>query len=322
MPKSRKRQSRLTRKLRGTSGDPRKRSPEQIPERALLASAILQKAAAVSLSGPLPFAALPPLALHTIESRFAGGRPPASCVDDCVALAHAYAELGIEAQVRVATLNVTNVTTRAQYVHGTPQPRWDDGVFSGHTVVWLPGHRHLVDPAAERFKEIAVYKAGPVIAAAGPAQPDEAGADEAGTDEAGTDEAGTDGPGADEDEVQVTVARSYLRLGYVLGSRTASAVALDHPAARAEWDANRRRGVNIASEVVWLLANQRTPADTSAIPYPRAVALIDAARGVDRHSSLGEDFFFRERGADPSQARPIRLHEIPLPFGTPAPAVL
>jgi hypothetical protein len=302
MPKSRKRQSRLTRKLRGTSGDPRKQSPERIPERVLLASAILQKAAAVKLSDPLPFAALPPLAQHTIRSRFQDTLPPERCVDDCLALAHAYAELGIEAQVRVAELTVTDVTTSAKTVHGTPRPRWEDGVFSGHAVVWLPAYRHLIDPAAEQFKEIAVYKAGPVIAAAGPAQ--------------------ADGPGADEDEVKVTVVRGYLRLAYVLGSRAASAEVLDHPSVRAEWDGNRRRGVNVASEVVWLLANERTPTDTAMIPYPRAAALIDAAREVDRHGSLGEDFFFRERGADPSQARPIRLHEIPLPFGTPAPAAV
>ena len=185
---------------------------------------------------------------------------------------------------------------------------------SGHTVVWLPAHRHLIDPAAEQFKEIAVYKAGPVIAAAGPAQ-------RAGLAQADRP-AQADGPGADEDEVKVTVVRGYLRLAYVLGSRVASASVLDHPSVRAEWDGNRRRGVNVASEVVWLLANERTPTDTGMIPYPRAAALIDAAREVDRHGSLGEDFFFRERGADPSQARPMRLHEIPLPFGTPAPAAV
>lgn len=308
MPKSRKRQSRLTRKLRGTQGDPRKRSPERIPERILLASAILQKAAAVKLSGPLPFAALPPLAQHTIRSRFQDTIPPERCVDDCLTLAHSYAELGIEAQIRVAELTITDVTTSARTVHGTPRPRWEDGVFSGHTVVWLPAHRHLIDPAAEQFREIAVYKAGPVIAAAGPAQT------------AGPPQ--DDGPEADDDEVKVTVVRGYLRLAYVLGSRSASAEVLDHPSVRAEWDGNRRRGVNVASEVVWLLANDRTPTDTAVIPYPRAAALIDAARGVDRHGSLGEDFFFRERGADPSQARPMRLHEIPLPSGTPAPAAV
>ena len=168
MPKSRKRQSRLVRKLRGTSGDPRKRAPEQIPQRALLASALLQKAAAVSLSDPLPFAALPPLALHAIGSRFGDGRSTERCVDECLALAHAYAELGIEAQVRVAQLTVTDLKTSAQFAHGTLRPHWDDSAFSGHTVVWLPAHRQLVDPAAEKFREIAVYKAGPVIAAVTP----------------------------------------------------------------------------------------------------------------------------------------------------------
>jgi hypothetical protein len=273
-----------------------------VPDQVLRASALLRKAAAARLSDPLPFAALPPLALHALTSRSPGALPAARCVGECLVLAYAYAELGIEAQVRTAELTVTDPRTSARAVYGSPQPGWQDDVFHGHTVVWLPAQRHLVDPAAERSREIAAYKAGPVIAAARePADGESAYGD---------------------DEFTLTVTRGYLRLAYALASRAASAAVLDHPAAQAERDASRRRGVNLASEVVWLLANERAADETAGIPYPRAAALIDAARGMDRHGSVGDDFFFRQRGAGTSGAGPIRLHEIPLPASTPEPVTV
>jgi hypothetical protein len=284
-------------KSRAVSGDPRKQSPDVVPERVLRASALLRKATAARLSDSLPFTALPPLALHALTSRSPGTLSAARCVGECLVLAYAYAELGIEAQVRSAELTVTDPRTGARAVYGSPRPDWQDDVFRGHTVVWLPAQRHLIDPAAERFREIAAYKAGPVIAAA------RESAD-------------------DDDEVTLTVTRGYLRLAYTLASRAASVVVLNHPAAQAERDASRRRGVNLASEVVWLLANERAADETAGIPYPRAAALIDAARGMDRHGSVGEDFFFRQRGADTSGAGPMRLHEIPLPASTPEPVTV
>jgi hypothetical protein len=278
-----------------------------VPQRVLLASTLLSKAAAVPLAEPLAFAALPPLALHALKSRLPAGRATSGsrCVDDCLTLACAYAELGIEAQVRVATLTVTDITTHAETVHGDPRPRWDDEGgrtgFTGHTVVWLPERRHLIDPSAERFSAIAAGKAGPVIAQAPPE---------------------TD---TDPDAVTLTVARGYLRIGYTLSGQAASAGILDAPAAQAARSTAGGAGVNVASEVVWLLASQRTADDTAVIPYPRAAALTDAARSLRRYGSLGEDFFFTERdpsgetAPDPARARLLRLHELPLPSGTPAP---
>lgn len=320
MPKSRKRRFGITSKsrglsgqgrhARGASGDPRKRTPvplapaaspspyapAEFGQRLLLASTLLRKAAAAPLADPLPFAALPPLVLHALRSRGSGAQPAANCADECLTLAHAYAELGIEAQVRVAELTVTDGKSGAQAVHGIPRPYWQDGRFYGHTVVWLPGHRHLIDPAAERYHEIAAWNAGPVIAAAGPGD-----------------------PAADDGEISLTVTRGYLRLAYTLGPRAATASVLTDPAAHAGRDGDRVRGVNVASEVVWLLASERPAAETAVIPYPRAAALIDAARGMDRHGSAGEDVFFARRGALPG-AGPVRLHQIPLPAGTPEPA--
>jgi hypothetical protein len=298
-----------------------------VPRRVLLASTLLSKAAAVPLAEPLAFAALPPLALHAMKSRLPLGATSGSrCVDDCLTLACAYAELGIEAQVRVATLTVTDITTHAESAYGDPRPRWDDARwddetgrpgFTGHTVVWLPERRHLIDPSAERFPEIAAGKAGPVIAQAPPET-------DAGPEKGAAPETDPDVE-TDTDAVAFTVARGYLRIGYTLSGQAASAAILDVPAAQAARSTAGGAGVNVASEVVWLLASQRPAGDTAVIPYPRAAALIDAARSLRRYGSLGEDFFFTEHDPSgetvpgPAQARLIRLHEIPLPSGTPAP---
>jgi hypothetical protein len=312
-----------------------------VPQRVLLASTLLSKAAAMPLAEPLAFAALPPLALHAVKSRLPAGTAASGsrCVDDCLTLAYAYAELGIEAQVRVATLTVTDITTHAEAAYGDPRPRWDDGGFSGHTgftghtVVWLPERRYLIDPAAERFPEIAAYQAGPVIAQAppetDPASPEtDTASPETDTASPETDTASPEPAGTDPDAVTLTVARGYLRIGYALSGQAASAGILDAPGAQASRNASGRAGINVASELVWLLASQRTADDTAVIPYPRAAALIDAARNLDRYGSLGEDFFFAERGSSgeaapgPEQGRPVRLHQIPLPAGTPAPVAV
>lgn len=277
------------------SGDPGKRPSPEREERAVLASTLLRKAVAADLADPLPLPALPALVRHALR---AGAPVTADCARECLILAYAYAELGIEAQVRVAELVVTDAKAGTRAVHGSPRPpRSGD---SGHTVLWLPEHRHLIDPGAERYREIAAWKAGPVIAAAGRAGD----------------------PAAGEDEITLTVTRGYLRLAYTLGSRAASAGVPGHPAAREAPDGTRLRGVNTASEVIWLLATQRPAAETAVIPYPRAAALIGAVRGMDRHGAAGEDVFFERRAGELAAAGPIRLHQIPLPAGIPASAAV
>lgn len=295
MPKSRKRRFGFASKShgahtrsRGVSGDPRKR-PAPPPssedeERVLLAATLLRNAAAAPLADPLAFTALPPLVLHTFRTAHPGVFPAANCVDECLILASAYAEMGIETQVRTAELTVTDGKTGAMAAHGIPRPHWQDGRFFGHTVLWLPEHRHLVDPAAERYREIAAWKAGPVVAAAGPESDDE-----------------------------IAVIRGYLRLAYTVGSKAASDEVLDDPAARDQRDDDQAHGLNIASEVIWLLATERPPADTAEIGYPRARALVDAVRGTDRHGNIGEDVYFEQRSGDLAAAGPIRLHHLTAP---------
>lgn len=303
MPKSRKRRFTLKsksaspRKTQGVSGDPSKRPAAPAPdrnERLLLASTLLRKAAAMPLADPIGFAALPALTRHALRLQGLGAPAPANCVAECLLLAHAYAELGIEAHVRVAELTVTDGKTGAQAVHGIPRPHWEEDRFYGHTVLWLPRYRHLIDPDAERYHEIAAWKAGPVVAAAGPADPER----------------------PDHGEIGITVTRGYLTLSYALGPREATAGVLADPVVHTARDGAWDEGANIASEVIWLLASERTAADTIVIPYPRAVALIDAVRDLDRRGAVGEDVYFVRRGALPG-TEPVRISQIPLPDGTP-----
>lgn len=279
------------------SGDPRKRPVPPSPdrdERLLLASTLLRRAAAAPLGDPIGFAALPALTRYALRTQGLGAPAPANSVAECLLLAHAYAALGIEAQIRVAELTVTDNKTGAQSVHGIPRPHWEDGRFFGHTILWLPRYRHLIDPDAERYHEIAAWKAGPVVAAAGPADPER----------------------SDDGQIPITVTRGHLNLSYSVGPREATAEVLANPVVHTARDTAWDEGANLASEVIWLLASERSDGDTGMIPYPRAAALIDAARGLDRRGAVGENVYFARRGALPGTG-PFRIHQIPLPDGTP-----
>lgn len=298
MPKSRKRRFGLTssrpRKTQGVSGNPAKR-PAGAPdaaapgaaERLLLASALLRRAASVPLADPVGFAALPPLTRNALRAQGLGAPAvpgPDGPVTECLLLAGAYAALGIDAQVRGADLTVTDVQTRAETAH------------AGHAVVWLPERRHLIDPGAERYAEIASLKAGPVVAAAGPADPAR----------------------PDDGAFGVTVTRGHLMLGYALGSLDTSAGVVAGAAGPETRDAARDAGANLASEVIWLLAAERTEADVALIPYPRAVALVSAVRGLDRRGDVGGDVTFVQRGSLPG-TEPARIGDL-LPETAPGAA--
>jgi hypothetical protein len=148
--------------------------------------------------------------------------PAERCVDDCRVLSHAYAQFGLESEVRIAELTVTDSVTASQAVHGSLDPRWEDGMIHDHTVVSLPEHRCLVDPTAEQYEEIAVYGERPVTAA---------------TDQTTRESA-----------VRACAAGGFLRLVYVLGTREASGFRrpADRPYVHEEGDGHLRRGMNVA----------------------------------------------------------------------------
>lgn len=248
------------------------------------------------LSDSLVLPSLPALYLNAVVSPYQDMLPSGRCVDDCLVLAHSYAQFGIEAQVRTAVLTITDSATGAMETHGSLQPLWEDGMLHGHTVVWLPAQRILIDPTAEQYEGIDAYREGPVIAQGGPARDDR--------------QLKADG------KPRVTTARGFLRLRYQLGSADDARAVLGHPVVRAEGDGHRRRGLNVASNVGALLT-ARPEEDTAAIPYPRAAALISALRRMDRQEDEDGNVVFRLSGPGPSDARLVKLDEIALPGSVP-----
>jgi hypothetical protein len=164
----------------------------------------------------------------------------------------------------------------------------------GHAVVWLPGLAHLADVTAGQYPEIEAAGHGPVIAAC--------------TLLPGSDAAG--------DVVQVDVPWDGLQLAYTLAPLATTALMLDHPVMRADEDGHRRRGLNVASAAVRLLADFLPPEQARLIPHPRAAALAEAVRDLPDHRTAAGDLRFMLPGPD---GHPVaaRLDEIPLPDGTP-----
>jgi hypothetical protein len=56
------------------------------------------------VSDPLQLTSLPPLFLDLVAAGYGDAIPAERCVDDCLILVHAYAQLGIAAEVRAAEL--------------------------------------------------------------------------------------------------------------------------------------------------------------------------------------------------------------------------
>lgn len=295
MAKSRGRKSRKQPKARSVSGDPRRQAAaecardEVAPEWFALVSAMLN----ADLSAPETLPLLPALYLNWSASRYPD-MPSERCVDDCLVLAHACAQFGIEAQVRAVQLTVSDVATGAQETHGSLPPQWEDGLLHGHTVVWLPQQRLLIDPTAEQYDGIDAYREGPVIGRAAAASGDWA-----------------------EDSPSVTVARGFLGLQYLIGSLTDARTALDHPVVLDQGDDHIRFGVNVASEVGSWLSGQRPEKDIESIPYPRAAALVRALWDMDKQRDESGDVVFSQRGRESPDSTPIRLNEIQLPAGIP-----
>ena len=298
MPKSRGRKPRRAARARTGSGDPRRRQVADSGPPNLVERAAVELSAAVGgdLSDPLTLTSIPPLFLNMVVSAYIDTLPAGRCVDDCLVLAHAYAQMGMPAQVRTVEIAVADVVTGARDVHGSLRPLWGDGMFHGHTAVWLPDSGHLVDPTIEQYEEIAAYGDGPMIAGPGVAR----------------GESVPPGNG-----VRLDVDRGFLRLTYTLATHAVSAAALDHPHVLGEGDGYFLRGVNIASEVVAMLARSRLPQETAVIPNQRLVALVDAVRAMSEVRPENGFLYFQ---AEQDFAGPQRLDQIPLASGTPGPA--
>lgn len=116
------------------------------------------------------------------------------------------------------------------------------------------------------------------------------------------------------------IRRSHLLLTYNLASSQTTTTLLDHPVVRRDVLGHRRRGMNVASVTVSLLAQLVPPGRVAAIPHPRAAALVAAARDLPDHQTTAGDRRYIITGPD-GETQPVRLDQIPLPAGTPPSAV-
>ncbi|MEV4400123.1 hypothetical protein [Nonomuraea sp. NPDC049607] len=107
---------------------------------------------------------------------------------------------------------------------------------------------------------------------------------------------------------------------YTLAPLETTVALLDNPAPRAWMSDYRRRGVNVATAAVTILADSLPRAHLPRVPHRRAAALIEAVRELPEHP-LTEDRRFLLQGPDDTQVL-AQLDEIPLPAGTPPIAAL
>lgn len=243
-------------------------------------------------SDPLLLTALPAYLLDAIASAF--WLPYERCLDDCMILAHAYAQLGIAAEVRAAELAITVRTSGEISTHGSQEPSWEHGMMHGHSVVWLPGPRHLVDSTTEQFAEITAGT-DPVII---PSTPDN------------TPDAAPGQP------FQLSLHRNDVLLTYRVAALAASYRMVDHPVASHSAPGYRRKGMNIASETIMLLAESFTPEQVQLIAHPRAAALAETIRGFSAEHIHNGDLRFALPGPNGTPTL-TRIDRIPVPDGTP-----
>lgn len=113
----------------GRSGDPRRANPSLLQQAADAVSELIK---AGDPADPLLVTAVPAWLLALLG---AGHAPAERCADDCVILAHAFAQLGLVSQVRVAELTVLDPVTGLGQIFGACRPQWRDGLLDGHTAL-------------------------------------------------------------------------------------------------------------------------------------------------------------------------------------------
>ena len=92
---------------------------------------------------------------------------------------------------------------------------------------------------------------------------------------------------------------------------------VDHPVASDSAAGYLRRGMNIASEIVVLLAESFSPDQAQHIANPARFALTETIRDHPARQIQNGDWRFERPGPDGTPT-PIRIDRLPLPDGTPS----
>lgn len=301
MPKSRKRKKKQA-KGRGRSGASRPAAPTLagLPVTGLRLDPALRAAAAAmpevtrghvaSAIGKL-VAAVPSLDAVIREDL---GIPPNICVEACRWLHYAYAQLGIQSVLTATGLVVSGRSGNA-ILRAPTSPSWDGTMMDGHAVLCLPEVRRFVDPTVEQYPEVARYRIGPVSGLA-----------------AGQHGGTAVRPAPFVPGDQLVVQRKNLTLVYTLGGQADTQVIMGHWVVRDRAEVHRRAGINLATLAVDYI---RTDPELREAAIPRLHVLLTAVGDSPvRHDPGTGDWLF-----DMPEGQ-LRLDELPLPPGTPAPA--
>jgi hypothetical protein len=250
-----------------------------------------------ALDGILRFAegdVLVELLVPLLWAGISQGTPANICVDACMVLKHAYAQFGINSEVRVVDLVVEQAGGRRRQF-GTPTPTWsgpDGNVFNGHAVLVLPDSDRYVDPTIEQFEVIRRLNMGPLIGKA----------------VAGTGPhvmgRGLLSPGA-----MLAVKRGNLTLIYTVAEERYSQE-LESRLAQYVTDGHRRAGVNNASLALMMLRIPEVIERARKAPYPRLQALLRAV-GQAEERNIDGNLHFMLPGPDGSPT-PMTLDRIEL----------
>lgn len=217
-------------------------------------------------------------------------------VDGSVVLQHAYAQLGIAARVCPVDVVVKHPSNNQHTLYGRPDPCWDDEVFDGHCVVWLPQSGRLVDATVEQFPEVRRHQLGPVV---GRAAFTGGSASQVAAMRSGEMPAGMSIP---------VVRDSGLMVLYTITGPDYRDVVTSSPLVQQTGEQYRRAGVNLASHALTLL---RIPAVADRVrraPYPQLHRLLDTIGRTEFVVDRAGDFFFTIRGDEAE--RSLRLDEI------------
>jgi hypothetical protein len=219
------------------------------------------------------------------------GRPANACVEAGLTLRFAYEQLGIEARVLPVKLRIEDPLTGWQTDYGRADPFWDERVFHGHCVLWLPSSHRFIDATVEQYPPVRRYRLGPIVGRA--------------TTATVSTPALVEPPAGS----GLAVRRKDLLLTYTtIGDQR---VVADSDWVRGHLDRYRRAGINLASEVLVLLRNTDVVERIPVVDYPRLGALLAVVGGAELREDESGDRVFALPGAD-GQRRPVRLDEVML----------
>lgn len=218
-------------------------------------------------------------------------------VDSSMVLQHAYEHLGIAARVCPVDVVVKHPSSNRHTMYGRPDPGWDEEVFDGHCVVWLPQSGRLVDTTVEQFPEVRRQQRGPVV---GRAAFTGGSAPEVAAMRSGEMPAGMAIP---------VVREGGLMLLYTITGPDYRDIVTSSPLVQQIGEQYRRAGVNLASHAVTLLRLPTVVERVRRAPYPRLHRLLDTTGLAEFVVDRDGDFFFTI-GGDDADERSLRLDEI------------